>query len=97
MRIIEATSDLYAADAQYHKDCYVNVMPTRNTQAAQYKCNVKAVQGHAFQSVTEVMNIEQKHIWTSIELHDKYIGVNAETNHKCMSSRQLISKVQEYF
>ncbi len=37
-----------------------------------------------------------KHIWISIELHDKYVGVNAETNYTCMSRQQLITKVQEY-
>ncbi len=31
MRVLEATSDLHAADVQYHKDCYVNIMPTQNT------------------------------------------------------------------
>ncbi len=47
MRVLEATSDLHAADAQYNKDCYVNFMPTRNTQAAQCKCNVNGEQDHA--------------------------------------------------
>ncbi len=35
-------------------------MPTRNTQAAQYKYKVKGEQGHAFQSVIEVMNTDKK-------------------------------------
>ncbi len=45
MGVPEATSDLYAADAQYHKDCYVDLMPTRNT-SAQCKCNFKREQDH---------------------------------------------------
>ncbi len=60
MRVLEATSDLHAADAQYHKDCYDNFMPTRNIQAAQCKCNVKGEQYHAFQSAIELMNTDIK-------------------------------------
>ncbi len=53
MRVLGATSDLHAADSQYHK-C------EPHTQAAQYKCNVTGEQGHAFQSVIEVMNTDNK-------------------------------------
>ncbi len=62
MRVLEATSDLHSADAQYHKDRYGNFMTIRNTQAAQWKCNVKGEQDHGFQSAIEVMNSDKKHM-----------------------------------
>ncbi len=59
MRVLEAMLDLHVEDAYYNKDCYVTFMPTRNTQAAQHKCNVKGEQDRAFQSAIEVINTDK--------------------------------------
>ena len=96
IRVLGASSDIYAAHAQYHHDCYLSFMPTHNVHAAHGKvvkesCTLDSRFKHLFQLMVEKPN----HIWTSIELYNKYVHLceGRDTVH----CRQLISNVLCHF
>ncbi len=92
VRVLGARADLPAADAQYHRDCYLQFMPQRNVKATQSKLSseVEDIDEHLIM-LTETMNNDPGHIWTSVELHETY---NDKEN---VSRRELISKLQKHF
>ena len=96
IRVLGAPSDLHAADGQYHKDCYLLFMPKRNVQSACSKMVDQTEDMDAsFQDLIEVMNTDPFHIWTSVELHEKYMNISKESDN--VTRRQLLSKLQYHF
>ena len=91
IRVLGAPSDLHAADAQYHKDCYYKFMPARNVQAA--KVRHESDYSENFKNLIDCMNNEPNHVWTTVELHQRYKDLGEET----LTRKQLVSKIQDHF
>lgn len=76
LRIQGAVSDLHAADAQYHHNCYVSFTSTRNvTTATKSSSSLEMSKDHTSQAldyvISEMMNDTTK-IWSSIEVYKIY-------------------------
>jgi hypothetical protein len=96
IRILGAPCDLHAADAQYHKDCYLLFMPKRNIQSAYYKTNNHPDDlDQSFQNLIKLMKNDPGRIWTSVELYENYLKLDREAN--IITRKQLISKLQCHF
>ena len=93
LRILGAPCDLHAADAQYHKDCYLSFMPCRNVQMAKSKDEYPQNDLDApITRLISVMNNEPDHIWTSVELHIRYKTTCNESPSMCR--KQLMATLQ---
>lgn len=94
-RLAGVHSDLHAADAQYHKDCYSKFMNLRNQSAQQEsKRCPNPDEDKALKMTINIMNQDKSHVWTSVELYDLYIGFDVP--HATLSRRQFISNLLKY-
>ena len=92
VRVMEAITDLHAADAQYHKDCYLSFMPKRNVQSAGSSIKDTKDRDYSLDNLIEVMKSTPDYIWTSVELHDRYTDLCETSN--TLSRKQLITNLQ---
>ncbi|MES9884700.1 MAG: hypothetical protein ABW185_27970 [Sedimenticola sp.] len=102
IRVQGAPYDLVAAEAQYHKDCFQLFTSERNMHAAQSKACPKPVDmgvNAQFESLVEIVNDDPSHIWTSVELHNRYNDLISQESGpvKKLSRRELISELQTHF
>ncbi len=76
-RVSGATSDLHAADSEYHDDSYKSFCSERNVKAAQSKESsaTKETKDTAFKHVIKVIPEDPKHVWRYII----YIKVHLKT------------------
>ena len=95
IRINGAPSDLHAADAQYHKDCYSRFMSGRNLHASDgIKCKQTNKQGqqtsppNPLMHVLDNMNGYKTRIWCTVELFDLYHSYGGT-----LSCRIMVEKV----
>ena len=95
IRINGAPSDLHAADAQYHKDCYSRFMSGRNLHASDgIKCKQTNKQGqqtsppNPLMHVLDNMNSDKTRIWSTVELFDLYQSYGGT-----LSRRIMVEKV----
>ncbi len=78
----------------------MSFMQDRNVHAAQsngYSDSVSV--DELLLSLTEIMNNDRSRIWTSVELHKRYIELSNEDSDatNTLSRRELIPKLQNYF
>ena len=95
IRVLGAPTDLHAADAQYHRACYLSFIPDRNVRSAQNKKVVSNEEDDTFRQLIDVIYNDPSRIWTSVELHTHYINICNHTN--AISRKQLICKLQVFF
>lgn len=93
-RVFSAVSDLHAADARYHKDCFARFVSARNVHSAQKKKEMlrKETDG-AFDAVACVMNADRGRIWNSVEVHHLY----GSKEGKLLSRKGLVTKLSKHF
>ena len=74
VRIHGAITDLHAADAQYHYDCYVAFVGHRNIAAASRKSTEKEPDPKelALEQVIKTMEDDPSIIWNSLDIYDVY-------------------------
>ncbi|KAK2139556.1 hypothetical protein LSH36_1717g00002 [Paralvinella palmiformis] len=96
IRIQGAISDMQAADAIYHKECYTLFIASRTISAAVNKSscssNKSGVSDTAFQMVVDVIGWKPSHIWNSVDVYNLY-------SHKgsCLLRRPLTTKLTQRF
>ena len=92
LRIHGALSDLHAADAQYHLDCYKAFTAKRNiAQATSAGTDDKSVlqAETSFGSVIRAIENNPKIIWNSVELYDIFsVDASEENSLKSCSSSE---------
>ena len=94
LRVQGAVSDLHAADAQYHLDCYNAFMSPKSIQASHNTSKTSTdVVDTAFLQVVEEMERDKGHIWNSVELVDIYTSFDGDR----LSRRHLVDCVAKYF
>ena len=94
LRVQGTVSDLHAADAQYHLDCYSAFMSPRSIQASHNTSKTSTdVVDTAFLQVVEEMERDKGHIWNSVELLDIYTSLGGDR----LSRRHLVDCVTKYF
>jgi len=94
-RVLSAVSDLHAADARYHKDCFVKFINPRSVAWAQKKTesSQKAEEECAFDAVVCEMNKDRERIWNSVDVHLLY-----ESKEGILLSRKtLVAKLSQHF
>lgn len=69
LRFQVAVSDLHAADAQYHLDCYNAFMSPRAIQASDNTTKIATDVDKAILQVIEEMEHAKGHIWNSVDIH----------------------------
>lgn len=75
MRLLGAPTDLHAADAQYHKNCYSSLASYRNVKVAKTHSTDErhsVTRDVALNHVLKVMEDIPERIWTSTELYHLY-------------------------
>ena len=92
IRVLGAPSDLHAADARYHRDCYKKFMGERNIRAVNTPEHKEDVSRERVQRVIEHMQSDPSHIWSTVELYDIFVGLCTEGT--TMRRRDFISEVQ---
>ena len=94
-RVLSAVSDLHAADARYHKDCFMKFMSPLSVATAQRKTksSQKEVEDPAFYAVTCKMNEDRGRIWNSVEVHSLYEPKEG----MILSRRNLVVKLSQHF
>lgn len=93
LRIQGAVSDLHAADAQYHFDCYNVFVSPRVIQAASKTSSIPADVDTAFSQVVEKMEQDKSQLWNSVDLHDLYVHLGGDR----LSRRCLVEDVINHF
>ena len=70
-RLEGAASDLHAADARYHVQCYKSFTSTRNVESASKfrSCSAVSNKDDALEEVTSAIILNSEKIWSSIEVH----------------------------
>ena len=73
-RINAAITDLHAADAQYHLDCYTSFVSKRNIAAASSTSGKQEPDPTdvAFKNVVHTLQDNPAKMWNSIEIHEVY-------------------------
>lgn len=95
-RVLGATSDLHAADAQYHADCHAKFFSKRNMKAAQATSSKEHENDLRFTKVVESVYKDPGKVWNSVDLYNIYAG-DPVTDETCLGKKRFLSKVQEYF
>lgn len=93
LRLQGAVSDLHAADAQYHLDCYNKFVSPRVIQAANKTSSTSEEVGAAFLQVIEEMEQDKKRLWNSVDLLDLYTSLGGDK----LSRRRLVECVTSHF
>lgn len=94
VRLSGAVTDLHAADAQYHNDCYKRFMSHKNIQAAAgTKSNVFLQDDPALDALICEMEGKKSHVWNSIEIHEAYTNYGGSK----LSRKNLISNLFSHF
>lgn len=93
LRVQGAVSDLHAADAQYHLDCYNAFMSPRAIQASANTIKITTDVDKAFLQVIEEMEHDKGHIWNSVDIHGMYNSLGGDK----LSRRHLVEGVTEHF
>ena len=95
MRVMSAISDLHAADARYHKDCFSKFMSARNVATAKRKMesSQKEKEDSAFYEITREMDEDKQRIWNSVEVYNLYKSKEGKT----LSRRSLMAKLSQHF
>ena len=93
--VLSAVCDLHAADARYHKDCFLKFMSLRSVATAQRKTksSQKEVEDSAFYAVTCEMNEDRRRIWNSVEVRSLYESKEG----MILSQRNLVVKLSQHF
>ena len=94
LRLQGAVSDLHAADGQYHKDCQVTFMSSRNINAAT-KCSssIPQYRDKAYEQLKHEMELNKTKIWNSVELHEMYTALEGID----LTRKQLIRYLKDSF
>ena len=93
VRVHGATTDLHAADAQYHQDCRKQFMHSAHVDNLTKQNDDNDDKDNAFERVISAMNNEVTRLWNSVEL----IRLYQECEGSRLSRRGLISAVKEHF
>ena len=99
MRILGATTDLHAADAQYYELCYKKFTNIHNVKAA-VSSNTAMTEDPSVAEVITTMLPKPNHIWASVELHKLCMDITIERDSypdNMIGRRQLISKLTGHF
>ena len=97
IRLMGATADLHAADAQYHRDCFAQFSSKRNVKAASRKHSHldKDMNGEIKLAVLQVitkMKSDRGHIWSSIELYQSFLQFLAKEV-LAISRKHLVQRI----
>lgn len=95
LRLAGPVSDLHAADARYHADCYKKFCSPRSVKAASAAAGSSSQEevDVAFETTVSAVRAESSRVWNSIELFNLY-----KTNGgRDITRRTLVSKLLEYF
>ena len=93
LRVEGAVSDLHAADAQYHLDCYNAFMSPRSIEAATNARETSEDVDTAFLQVVEEMEQDKGHLWNSVDLLAMYNSFGGDK----LSRRLLVGCVTQHF
>ena len=87
LRVSSAVSDLHAADARYHRDCYSWFCTNNPSQST----SSDATQDNALSMLADEMRSNKSCLWNSVEVHERYIELGGEDK----SRRTLLNHVSE--
>ena len=93
LRLQGALSDLHAADARYHKDCYTGFMSPRSIRAAGRYDERKDDVDDALDAVVEMIRNEPSIIRNSVDLFDSYVSRGGDK----LTRRFLLQKLSDLF
>ena len=83
-------SDLHAADARYHKNCYRDFVNDRMIKAARNQFDQVSSDEKPFNSLLRNVRTDKEKIWTSTELMEYYVSEgDTEKN-----SSRLVSRIK---
>ena len=97
LRLEGAVSDLHAADAIYHKQCYSGFAASRSVKSATRRAVVSVLDDEendvSFTQVTKDMKDDPSRIWNSVDLYNLYLTYNGTH----LTRRTLMSKLKKCF
>ncbi|KAK3874873.1 hypothetical protein Pcinc_020193 [Petrolisthes cinctipes] len=94
VRLSGEVTDLHAADAQYHNDCYKRFMSHKNIEAAvRTKSSVFLQDDPALDALICEMEGKKSCVWNSIEIHEAYTNYGGSK----LSRKNLISNLFSHF
>ena len=88
-----AQSDLHAADAQYHADCYRNFVNPTNVKVAAKSSQKEPANDPALNALITEMSSNKSRIWNSLETEDSYASYGGTA----LSRRTLTDKLLNHF
>ena len=93
IRLQGALSDLHAADACYHKNCYTGFMAPRSIRSAGRYNDLKEDVDDAFQVVVEMINADPFVIRYTVDLFQSYICSGGNK----LTRRSLVQNLSDVF
>ena len=92
---LSSISDLHAADAQYHKDCFQKFFSVRNIKA--FSIPKEQNPNEKLQKLVDMINAQPKNLWSTTKLFEEYTNICDNSDETKKERRQVISDLKDYY